>query len=86
MEKVTVKPHPPYSPDIAPGYFFLFKYHKNSHLVVVRGPEKPLVSLDISLRDQPNSANPLRKSIQRLKLCTSAADNTLKEYNVHFTI
>lgn len=56
-DKVTVLPHQPNSPDLAPCNLFLFrKTKKNSHLVVITSSDKPVAQPSISVRDMAISA------------------------------
>lgn len=73
-EKVTVLPHPPYSPDLAPCDFFLFPKLKN-FLSGRRYNSRQAVGSAVSqcLRGIPKSAyrDAFQKWIHRLKLCIS---------------
>lgn len=73
-ENVTVLPHPPYSPDLAPCDFFLFPKIKK-FLSGRRYKSRQAIGSAVSqcLRDIPKSAyrDAFLKWIQRLKLCIS---------------
>lgn len=73
-EKVTVLPHPPYSPDLAPCDFFLFPKLKK-FLSGRRYKSRQALGSAVSqcLRGIPKSAyrDAFQKWIQRLKLCIS---------------
>ena len=74
LKKVTVLPHPPYSPDLAPCDFFLFpklKKHLSGRRYTSRQALGSAVFQCLAGIPREDYENAFRRWIKRLKLCVS---------------
>ena len=78
---IQVIEHPPYSPDLAPADFFLFKTLKNDLAGVPAGDDRPETRLGRTLRRIPKEdfATAFQKWVRRWELCIEKAGDYVEK-------